>query len=201
MAKAKTKPPLRLEWIDPATLPDNPANWRRHPARQLDALRDVFAEVGWAGALLYNERTKRLIDGHARKQVAAGGEPVPVLIGNWSEEEERKILATLDPLAALAEADNAQLDKLLDDMQFKGLALDEMVQELAAELEVQAGERSGEHRDLGDKKAQIKPVLYADQVAVFERALAATGKSNRAEALIEVCRAYLEEPTADAKGQ
>src|SRR5260370_23230818 len=78
--------PLRLEWLAAKTLSDNPANWRRHPGKQLTALKDVLAEVGWAGALLYNERTKRLIDGHARKKVSSG--KVPVLVGSWSEEQE-----------------------------------------------------------------------------------------------------------------
>ena len=60
---------------------DNPRNWRRHPEGQTAALRDVLAdaEVGWAGALLYNERTKRLIDGHARKAVVDPKASVPVL--------------------------------------------------------------------------------------------------------------------------
>jgi len=58
--------PLRLEWRTPEELADNPANWRQHPESQTKALAGAINEVGWAGAALYNERTKRLIDGHAR---------------------------------------------------------------------------------------------------------------------------------------
>src|SRR5438552_14111717 len=105
------RPPLRLEWWVPDRLTDNPLNWRKHPDKQLSALKDVLADVGWAGALLYNERTKRLIDGHARKRISTA--KVPVLVGSWSEEQELKILATLDPLAAMAEADKDALDALL----------------------------------------------------------------------------------------
>ena len=47
-------------------------------------------------------------------------------------------------------------------------------------------------RALGDKSKQIKPVLYADEVATFERAILATGERNRGQALIEVCRFYIE---------
>ena len=65
--------PLRLEYVDPDTLADNPANWRTHPEAQTSALAAVIDDVGWAGALLYNERTERLIDGHARKKLKAGG--------------------------------------------------------------------------------------------------------------------------------
>jgi hypothetical protein len=104
---------LRLEYLDPATLESNPENWRRHPEAQTKAISAALKEVGWAGALLWNERTKRLIDGHARKEVTAPGVKVPVLIGSWSEEQERVILASLDPLAGMAEADSAALDALL----------------------------------------------------------------------------------------
>jgi hypothetical protein len=126
MARAKKQPapeaeplPLRLEWRSPAELAENPANWRTHPEAQVAALTDVIAEVGWAGACLYNERTGRLIDGHARRKVALEKAIplVPVLVGDWSEEQEKTILATLDPLSALAEADAAKLDALLREVE------------------------------------------------------------------------------------
>lgn len=124
---------LRLEYLDPATLTENPQNWRRHPAPQINALKGVLAEVGWAGALLYNERTGRLIDGHARKQVAAKGQKVPVLVGAWDEADERKILATLDPLGAMATADQASLLALLESVTFQDSAVGQMLEALAAE--------------------------------------------------------------------
>jgi hypothetical protein len=124
--------PLRLEWRDPAELADNPANWRRHPQAQLRALTDVLAEVGWAGALLFNEATGRLIDGHARKEVSPCGK-VPVLIGSWTEEQEKKILATLDPLAAMAEADRGQLETLLREVQTESVNVAQMLSDLAVE--------------------------------------------------------------------
>ena len=120
-ASANSRPSLRLEWRSPTELAENPANWRRHPEAQVSALADVIAEVGWAGACLFNERTKRLIDGHARREVAIkqGAKRVPVLVGNWTEEQERKILATLDPLSALAEADPEALAALLAVIDFE----------------------------------------------------------------------------------
>jgi hypothetical protein len=92
MAKKKPKtnavPRLRLEWLSPAELAENPANWRRHPEGQRAALEGILDEVGWAGACLYNERTRRLVDGHLRRKVgkARGDDKIPVLIGNWTEE-------------------------------------------------------------------------------------------------------------------
>lgn len=131
-------PPLRLEWRSPAELAENPRNWRTHPAAQVAALTDALAEVGWAGACLYNERTHRLIDGHARKKVALdqGADKVPVLVGNWTEAQEALILATLDPLAAAAGADAAALDSLLRDVQTGSQALGDMLTRLAEEAKI-----------------------------------------------------------------
>jgi hypothetical protein len=130
--------PLRLEWRSPAELAENPRNWRRHPAAQVAALSDVLAEVGWAGACLYNERTGRLIDGHARKAVALtqGAAAVPVLVGSWDEAQEAKILATLDPLGAMATTDAAALDALLRDVQTGSEAVAALLADLAQDAGV-----------------------------------------------------------------
>jgi len=69
--------------------------------------------VGWAGACLFNERTGRLIDGHARKAVVDPKTPVPVLVGNWSEQAEKKILVTLDPVSSMANGDAEVYAKLV----------------------------------------------------------------------------------------
>jgi len=109
---------LRLEWWEPGQLAPNPANWRTHPAQQVDTYRGIKEQVGWAGALLYNEATGRLIDGHLRRDEAErDGERVPVLVGSWTEEQEALVLASLDPIAAMAEADEAVLGALLQDIE------------------------------------------------------------------------------------
>lgn len=187
---------LRLEYLDAATLAANPKNWRRHPPNQIAALKGVLAEVGWAGALLYNERTGRLIDGHARKDVTTPGEKVPVLIGSWSEAEEATIQASLDPLAAMATADSEKLDALLREVSVSDEALLSLFSELAeqadsARLSDADGQVSNK-RQLGDPLHQVRPVLYVDEIALFERAIRRTGEKNRGKALLEICRAYLE---------
>lgn len=107
--------PLRLEYLDPNTLQPNERNWREHPEAQMLALKDVVGKVGWAGACLWNASSGRLIDGHARRKLAIsrGDERIPVLVGSWTEEEERLILATLDPLAAMADTNEAAYRDLL----------------------------------------------------------------------------------------
>lgn len=135
--------PLRLEWRKASELDDNPRNWRRHPEQQLDAIRGVIGEVGWAGVLLFNERTGRLVDGHARKAIS-GEEEVPVIVGDWTEDQERTILATLDPIAGMAQADAVSLDALLREVNSSSIA----VQELLAELAESAGMYSVEESQL-----------------------------------------------------
>jgi len=130
------KQTLRLEYLDLKELQDNPFNYRRHPSAQQKALTDIIDEVGWAGAALFNERTNRLIDGHLRKKISKGKSPV--LIGNWTEEQEKKILATLDPLAAMAEADSGQLEALLKCIQTDSGPVMQMLQDLAAENGIDA---------------------------------------------------------------
>lgn len=143
MRKAKTKPAtpkLRLEWIEAGTLTENPDNWRRHGPEQLAALKELIEdpEVGWAGACLFNERTGRMIDGHGRKKVVDPKTPVPVLIGSWSEEAERKILLTLDPLASMATADAGQLRSLLGAVSLDSDALRVLAGGLEAQVAVLA---------------------------------------------------------------
>jgi hypothetical protein len=69
------------------------------------------------------------------------------------------------------------------------LAASEVEAEVAGALD---GESVSKDRVMGDRKKQIKPVLYADEIAVFEQALRATGINNRGQALITVCKFYLD---------
>ena len=105
-----------LVWVDPQSLDENPMNWRKHPNRQKNAIGASIKANGWADTLLFNETTGRLIDGHARRAVAIrdGIDSVPVLVGSWTEEQEKHLLATLDPMAAMAETDAEALTSLTD---------------------------------------------------------------------------------------
>lgn len=111
----------------------NPKNWRTHPKAQMDALRGLLAEVGFAGAELARELpdgSLMLIDGHARAEIM-GVEPVPVLVLDVSEAEADKILATFDPVSAMAGADTAQLDALLRTVETGSEDVAKMLESLA----------------------------------------------------------------------
>ena len=129
---------VELRRVPASSLAPNPRNWRKHPKAQHDALRGVLAEVGIADAVLARQRPDgvlELVDGHLRAETLGDGE-VPVLVLDVSEEEAWKILATHDPLAAMAEADPAILDDLLRDVATNNAALAAMLEELKDEAGV-----------------------------------------------------------------
>lgn len=126
------KQEIKLVWLEPGEAQLNPDNWRIHQQLQLDSLKAlIFDEgdgeggaVGWAGAALVNDRQEEdgweaeeavptFIDGHARQKLAAElGEQIPAIVGRWTPDEERMILATLDPLAGMAGEDTVILSNL-----------------------------------------------------------------------------------------
>ena len=102
----------------PDQLVANPLNWRTHPGPQRDALRGSLAEVGWVQQVLVNQQTGHVVDGHARVEEALARHelPVPVLYVDLTLEEERIVLATLDPIGAMAQRDDERLTELLRDL-------------------------------------------------------------------------------------
>jgi hypothetical protein len=58
---------------------------------------------------------------------------IPVLVLDVDEAEADKLLATIDPLAAMAEADAGKLDELLREIDTGSEALQEMLAKLAEE--------------------------------------------------------------------
>lgn len=99
----------------PDQLVANPENWRRHPGRQRDAIRGSLGTVGWVQQVLVNRTTGNVVDGHARVEEAlsAGAPMVPVLYVELTPDEERQVLATLDPITGMADVDGAKLAELL----------------------------------------------------------------------------------------
>jgi hypothetical protein len=121
---------------DPAQLLANPRNWRRHPAEQREALRGSLDTVGWVAQILVNRTTGHVVDGHARVEEAISrGEPtVPVLYVELSVEEEALVLATLDPIGAMAMAEQSSLAALLADLSADDPGLAALLADLSCDL-------------------------------------------------------------------
>ena len=100
---------------EPDQLLANPRNHRIHPKRQQDALSTVLDRVGVVQRVIVNRRTGYVVDGHLRVALAiTRGEPsIPVVYVDLEEDEEALILATLDPIGAMAATDKDMLSELM----------------------------------------------------------------------------------------
>jgi hypothetical protein len=120
-----------LRRVPASELIPNPKNWRLHPQNQQDGLRTVLERVGYADAVIARETDEGLvlIDGHLRAETTPNA-TVPVLVTDLSEAEADEVLATLDPLASLAEPDVEQLTELLKGINGRDAAIDELFQDI-----------------------------------------------------------------------
>lgn len=123
--------------LSPKEIKANAKNWRKHPKTQRDALDGVLKEVGWVQEVIINKITGCLVDGHLRVSLALERKEreIPVKYVELTESEEALVLATIDPVAAMAETDALALDALLRDVSTGEAA----VQQMLADLTEKAG--------------------------------------------------------------
>jgi hypothetical protein len=136
----KAKPKFRSRIVGFAEKPAsafnfNPLNYRRHGEAQRQALRQMLGGIGWVQSVIENKRTGNLIDGHARIEEALRDDPkqrVPFVQVDLTAAEEKAVLATLDPLAGMAEIDPEMLDKLYQQTIASMPELEQLLGELRA---------------------------------------------------------------------
>ena len=120
--------------VSPAKLRAHPANWRDHPDAQHDAMTEILTGVGLVQNIIVNKRlstswpkkernVQTLIDGHLRLTLALrdGHRRLPVTYVDLTPDEESLVLATLDPVAAMAVADETKLADLLQSVNASAL--------------------------------------------------------------------------------
>jgi hypothetical protein len=153
----------------------NPRNWRTHPQAQRDAVRGVLAEIGYASALVARELddgSLELIDGHLRAEITPDME-VPVLVLDVTEAEAAKLLATLDPLAGMAGADQHMLADLLSGVDTQNAALQAVLDNLAEQAENALASSAAQPTDSAALEESFQVVVECpdekSQQAVFER--------------------------------
>ena len=178
----------------------NEHNFRRHPERQRAALLGALGEIGYAGAIIARRGADGrlvVIDGHLRQEISQD-EPVPVLVTDLTEDEADKLLVTYDAIGAGAEDDAVALTALLDRVAIGDADLRDYMEDTARAARQVAGaaaEMSSGTRpriQLNRSISIVKVAMAVDDIATLEAAIAKTGKVNRAEAFLEVCRSYLE---------
>jgi hypothetical protein len=141
---------VQVIWIDPDSAQENPLQWRTHDDTQLDALETLIygdenvAGTGWAGVVLVNDRKVEkgwdledaiptFIDGHGRREVAERypGRKIPAIIRQLDPQQEKQLLAMLDPLAAMAGTNVDILADLVNELELESDPLARVVEELS----------------------------------------------------------------------
>jgi len=212
MPKLKVvKPPkgakLELKWVDPASLTDNPNNWRLHNEKQKKAVRlSIFGKdaAGWADVGLFNKRTGRLVNGHLRKELAIERkEPMPVLVGDWTPKQESLILASLDSTNAMSDTDEVKLGALLGSFTeatgdiaelLEFVAKSERIELAQPDLEeLEPEEEGGEEEQEGNPNAFVKQMqffmaleVYREVLAVLEAVKAKFRLSNNTDTFLRI---------------
>src|SRR5262245_7506783 len=129
-----------LRRVRAGDLRPHPKNWRTHPEEQQNALRGILAEVGYVDALIVRELpdgSLQIVDGHLRAETTPDA-LVPVLVVDLDDSEADKVLATLDPLGAMAEPDEEQLAALLKGIETDSEALAAMLEQIAQDAGCEA---------------------------------------------------------------
>ena len=128
-----------LRRVKASDLMPNPRNWRKHPPAQQRAMAAALDEIGFADAVLAREVDGglELIDGHLRTETVPDAE-LPVLVLDVTEAEADKLLATLDPLAAMATTDAAKLGDLISHLTVSSKDLQQVVDQTAAGAGIEA---------------------------------------------------------------
>lgn len=102
--------------VDPVVLAEhaNNLNWKDHPKRQKNYIKDSVKDAGWVKSAIFCANTMRMLDGHGRTETAIeeGYTSVPVDIGWWTVEQGNVLLASLDPMTQMSTVDANALQSL-----------------------------------------------------------------------------------------
>ena len=148
-----------LRFVPANDLRANPKNWRRHPARQRQAMGELMTEVGMAGVCLAYEVDGELvlIDGHLRSELM-GDDEIPVVVLDLSPEQADELLIRRDTLPLLADVDREKLASLVDSL------------DVSEDLRLTVGAINEKLLEEPPEKEESDPTdrVVADFVIVFE---------------------------------
>lgn len=167
--------PLQLKYLtvdEVKALNADPNNPRVHSADQSSSLVNVMNKLeeltdddtkgrGWNDALTYNTRLKLLQDGHLRqkdidKLPTTSDGKIPVIFGEWNEDQHKLSIVTRDALAELAVSNVDILRSLVDGL--KDDSTSAIVKNIL--------ESSGTIYDISDRIRNTKPPSKSIRVDV-----------------------------------
>jgi hypothetical protein len=126
------------EAVDPLTLRAHAKNIRTHASAQRRLLESALDELGHVGAIVVSQRTRRVLNGHLRVELAIGrDEPtIPVTWIDVDEAEELVVLAFFDQIGEQAEIDAAKLKHTFSQVTAGSDGLQTMLADWAASYSV-----------------------------------------------------------------
>jgi hypothetical protein len=143
--------------VDPKELAANPLNARVHELQQERVLLSMLKRVGVVAPVTVNETTGLMLDGHLRVALAlrTGQPAIPVTYVRLTEQEERQVLATFDPITSMAGYDPAVLGTLIANLGIEDEGLLTMLSSLGADPLLTVREMAG-----GDKREAVSWPTY-----------------------------------------
>jgi hypothetical protein len=155
----------------------NPKNWRTHPLAQRETMSGLLREVGYVGALIARETPTglELIDGHLCRDLTPDAE-VPELVVDLTDEEADKVLATLDPVSAMAERDDKLLAELIANIETTDAGVRRLLTDLDDQIDREQLEEETGDDEFSDEDArrdipgmQLAPHEHYDYLVVLAR--------------------------------
>lgn len=127
---------IKFKDVSPEDLVDHPGQWRLHQDEQRSALQSILEEVGLVGVILtrpLEDGKLQIIDGHLRRELLtkSGNKKVKVAVTDLSEQEANLILATFDPIGAMADMDSGAFDELVINTEAQADEVQRLLSEIA----------------------------------------------------------------------
>ena len=187
-----------------ADLQPHPHNYNRHPAKQIKRIATSLRKFGQVRSIVVWRNT--ILAGHgvteAARSLGWNEIAADVLPDEYPEHLALAYVAADNELSRLGDPDRAALaaiieqSRTVDDELLEAIGYDEAEYDrLLSEMEMSTihDAPESESRGIGkNSNRQIKAVLYTSDVAVFEQAILAAEQKNRGDAIIEICKFYLE---------
>lgn len=161
-----------MEEVDPSTLREHPDNWRLHSDEQLAILSRILGDLGQIGGIIASKRSRLVLNGHARLRLAIDQGVRRVLV-QWvdvTEEEERRVLATFDSVAAMRDTRKEQLLKLVEDEEVARLSRGIDLLDALRDPPLEGLHGRGDPDQTGEEGGQSEPVARNQAWYVYSKA-------------------------------
>ena len=147
----------------------NARNWRTHGGAQRQLMKGILQELGFVGAAIARELedgTLELLDGHMRGDIAPDSD-VPVLIVDIADDEVDKVLATFDPVGAMAGSNEDALRDLVSSIDADDADIRKFLDETAGKLDIPLDSSTEEVFDHDIPGMPLEPHEHYDYIVIL----------------------------------